>query len=32
MSNIKLIELHLDEVNMAIIKYKNRTKMKAIKK
>ena len=29
-SNVKLIELHLDEVNMTIVKYKNSTSIKAI--
>ena len=30
-SNIKLTELHLDEINMAIIRYKKHTSIKAIK-
>ena len=30
-SSIKLTELYLDEVNMAVTNYQNRTNMKAIK-
>ena len=31
MSNINFLELHLDEVSIAIIKHKNHTRIKAIK-
>ena len=31
MSNLNFIELHLDEVSIAIIKHKNHTRIKAIK-